>query len=147
MRTEFKFRDVIHGYVKLDKQEIEIVNSPEYQRLRRIRQLSLTEMVYPGANHTRFEHSLGVLQLATEIFDNIIKQEHSREILGFKNEYDSRIYRLRKIIRLAALLHDIGHAPFSHTSEELMPFLSKNKKGRKYKHEDYSFAIIKTYFK
>jgi len=147
MRTEFKFRDVIHGYIKLDEQEIEIVNSPEYQRLRRIRQLSLTEMVYPGANHTRFEHSLGVLQLATEIFDNIIKQEHSREILGFKNEYDSRIYRLRKIIRLAALLHDIGHAPFSHTSEELMPFLSKNKKGRKYKHEDYSFAIIKTYFK
>ena len=147
---EYKVRDLIYGFVKLDAQEMDIVNSHYYQRLRRIRQLSLTEMVYPGANHTRFEHSLGVVQMATEMFDNITRQEHSLEKLGIKKE---GLKRTRKIIRLAALLHDIGHPPFSHAGEEAAPKLPLDhphyKAGVKerYDHEDYSIAAIKFVFR
>lgn len=150
MDKEYKVRDIIYGFVKLDAQEMDIINSPYYQRLRRIRQLSLTEMVYPGSNHTRFEHSLGVVQMATEMFDNIISQKHSREKLGVERE---ALKRTRKIIRLAALLHDIGHAPFSHAGEGSMPFLPPGHPryelggAKRYEHEDYSIAAIKTVFK
>ena len=71
---KYKVRDPVYGFVKLDAQEMEIVNSPYFQRLRRIKQLSLTDMVYPGANHTRFEHSLGVVQMASDMFDNIVSK-------------------------------------------------------------------------
>jgi len=147
---EYKIRDPVYGFVKLDAQEMDIINSSFYQRLRRIRQLSLTEMVYPGANHTRFEHSLGVVQMATEMFDNIAGQKHNREKLGV--EWDD-LKRTKKIIRLAALLHDIGHAPFSHAGESSMPLLlpkhPKYKMGevKRYEHEDYSIAAIKLVFR
>ena len=59
----YEVRDVIYGFVKFDEQERDIINHPAFQRLRRIRQLSLTDMVYSGATHTRFEHSIGVMQL------------------------------------------------------------------------------------
>ena len=68
-----KIRDVVYGFVILDEQECAIIDHPVFQRLRRIRQLSLTDMVYPGATHTRFEHSIGVMQMATDMFDCIIK--------------------------------------------------------------------------
>ena len=144
----FKVRDPIYGFVKLDSQEIEIINSEYFQRLRRIKQLSLTDMVYPGATHTRFEHSLGVVQMATDMFDNIVAQNKNLEKLGINRE-DAR--RTRKIIRLAALLHDVGHAPFSHAGEESMPLLPKDhyryKAKSRYKHEDYSIAAIKMIFR
>ncbi|MCL2368436.1 MAG: HD domain-containing protein, partial [Oscillospiraceae bacterium] len=146
----YKVRDPVHGFVKLDAQEMDIVNSPVYQRLRRIRQLSLTEMLYPGANHTRFEHSLGVLQLASEMFDHITADEGNLDRLGIKRK---DLERPRKMIRLAALLHDIGHAPFSHAGEGVMPLLPENhlryKEGKqeRYEHEDYSIAAIKWIFR
>ena len=62
-----KIRDVVYGFVALDEQESQIIDHPVYQRLRRIRQLSLTDMVYPGATHNRFEHSIGVMQMASAI--------------------------------------------------------------------------------
>jgi HD superfamily phosphohydrolase len=65
----YEIRDPIHGFITVDEWEREIINSPIFQRLRRIRQLGWTEMVYPGANHTRFEHSLGVMHTATRMFD------------------------------------------------------------------------------
>lgn len=114
---DYKVRDPIYGFIKLDAQEMDIINSKYYQRLRRIKQLSLTDMVYPGANHTRFEHSLGVVQMASDIFDNIVRQKKNRERLKLE---ENALARTRKIIRLAALLHDIGHAPFSHAGEEKM---------------------------
>jgi len=147
---EYKVRDPIYGFVKLDSQEMDIINDPLFQRLRRIRQLSLTEMVYPGANHTRFEHSLGVVQMASEMFCNIVSQNHSLNKLGIKLK---DLERPKKIIRLAALLHDIGHAPFSHSGEEAMPFLpTKHPRyeadGKKrYEHEDYSIEAIKLIFR
>lgn len=146
----YKVRDPIYGFVKLDAQEMDIVNSQYFQRLRRIKQLSLTDMVYPGANHTRFEHSLGVVQMASDIFDNIVSKDSNIEKLGIQRDY---LKRTRKIIRLAALLHDVGHAPFSHAGEGSMPLLPcehfryENNKNNRYEHEDYSIAAIKYIFK
>ena len=62
---KYESRDIIYGFITYDDWEREVINHPVFQRLRRIKQLSLTEMVYPGAGHTRFEHSLGVMHLAT----------------------------------------------------------------------------------
>lgn len=119
----YKVRDPIYGFVKLDAQEMDIVNSEYYQRLRRIKQLSLTDMIYPGATHTRFEHSLGVVQMASDMFDSIVEKETNLHRLGLNR---TSLPRIRKIIRLAALLHDVGHAPFSHAGEGSMPFRLKS---------------------
>ncbi|MDR0493882.1 MAG: HD domain-containing protein [Nitrososphaerota archaeon] len=146
LTKEYKVRDPIYGFVKLDAQEMDIVNSSAFQRLRRIKQLALTDMVYPGASHTRFEHSLGVVQMATDMFDNIVSKKSNLERLHLMSD---GLERIRKIIRLAALLHDIGHAPFSHTGEESMPLLPPDHPkyepdgSKKYSHEDYSIEIIK----
>ena len=149
-----KIRDIIYGFVLLDEQECDIIDHPVFQRLRRIRQLSLTDMVYPGATHTRFEHSIGVMKMVSDMFDCIVQNESNRQLL--KDVYllkDSGIEKARKIIRIAALLHDIGHAPFSHAGEDLMPFLPNTHvkyiegSNQKYTHEDYSIAVIKDIFK
>jgi HD superfamily phosphohydrolase len=148
----YETRDIIYGFITYDDWEREIINHPVFQRLRRIKQLSLTDMVYPGANHTRFEHSLGVMHLATLFYDNIIKkrQRFLKEVLNFN---DAGLERDRRSIRFAALLHDIGHSPFSHAGEELMPFIPQGnpkyeeEKDKRFSHEDYSIAIIKTFFK
>lgn len=142
-----EIRDVVYGFIQLDNQEWEIINHPVYQRLRRIKQLSLTDMAYPGAVHTRFEHSIGVMQMATDIYNSIISKSRARSFLS--DQYclkDGGIDRYRKIIRLAALLHDIGHTPFSHTGEDLMPIKDQQTEKR-YTHEEYSIAIIKHFFK
>lgn len=141
-----EIRDVVYGFIQLDNQEWEIINHPVYQRLRRIKQLSLTDMAYPGAVHTRFEHSIGVMQMATDIYNSIISKSRARSFLS--DQYclkDGGIDRYRKIIRLAALLHDIGHTPFSHTGEDLMPIKDQQTEKR-YTHEEYSIAIIKHFF-
>ena len=147
MAKSKKIRDLVYGFINLAEQECAIIDHPVFQRLRRIKQLSLTDMVYPGANHTRFEHSIGVMQMATDMFDSIVEKKKSfleRELS--LNENGIKIYR--KIIRIAALLHDIGHAPFSHSGEDLMPLLpsthSKYIEGqqKRYEHEEYSIENI-----
>lgn len=92
-----------------------IVNSRPFQRLRYIRQLALTYLVYPGAEHSRFAHSLGVMNFATRVYDTLL--EKNRELLGWDQK---RVDKNRQLLRLVALLHDVGHAPFSHASEELL---------------------------
>lgn len=142
--NNYEVRDVIHGFISFDEQEREIINHPVFQRLRRIKQLSLTSMVYPGANHTRFEHSIGVMQMATNIYHTIIT--NARDILKAElNLKDSGINKWLKTIRLAALLHDIGHAPFSHAGEENMPIMPGE--DNHYDHEAYSISIIKNIFR
>ena len=142
----YEIRDVVYGFVRLDQQEWDIVNHSVYQRLRRIKQLSLTDMVYPGAVHTRLEHSIGVMQMASDIYDSITDKERARSLILNQYHLDmDGIKRYRKIIRLAALLHDIGHAPFSHAGEGLMPIKDAETKTR-FEHEEYSIAIIKKYF-
>jgi len=149
--TKKRIRDVIYGFIELDEQELEIIDHPIFQRLRRIRQLAFTDMLYPGACHTRFEHSLGVMQMATYMYNHIV--EKYGDVLkcylhGVDDvvDFEKEIVRARKIIRLAALLHDVGHAPFSHSGEELMPYRNQDKDER-YEHEDYSIAAIEEYFK
>lgn len=132
-----EFRCPIYGFIPLDDWEYQIISQPAFQRLRRIRQLAWTDYVYPGAMHTRFEHSLGVMHMATLLFDGIISRNEAllRDELGYSAAGDQRY---RRLIRLAALLHDVGHGPFSHAAEELAP----NKGNRKFRHEEYSSAII-----
>lgn len=143
--AKYEVRDVIYGFIKIDAQERDIINDPAFQRLRRIRQLSLTEMVYPGANHTRFEHSLGVMQMATDMYD-CITEKSSNELKTHLEMDDAGINRWRKVIRLAALLHDVGHPPFSHSGEDLLPKKDAGT-GKRYEHEEYSVSIIKQKFK
>lgn len=96
-------RDPIHGFIYLNGKEADILNSRALQRLRGIRQLAFAHLVYPGAHQTRFEHSLGVCHIA-----GLLTQR-----LGLSDED-------RRLVRLAALLHDIGHGPFSHISEDVL---------------------------
>jgi len=139
MERKYEIRCPIHGFIELNEWERDIINQPAFQRLRRIRQLGLTDYVYPGAMHTRFEHSLGVMHIATRMYDSIVAR--SAEVLKAELGYnDDGLRRDRMIVRLAALLHDVGHAPLSHAAEEIMP---TKPDGTRYKHEDYTAAIIR----
>jgi HD superfamily phosphohydrolase len=115
-----EIRCPVHGFVGLTEFERRIVDTPEFQRLRRIKQLSWTDYIYPGATHSRFEHSLGVMQVATRLFDAIVDTSDTllRRVYSYN---DTGFARSRQIVRLAALLHDIGHPPFSHATETLLP--------------------------
>jgi len=96
-------QDPIHGNIQVDEWIIRIIDTPQFQRLRRIKQLGFGNLVYPGANHTRFEHGIGAMHIARD--------------LASKMSVDSRV---KNEIIVSALLHDIGHSPFSHTSEGLV---------------------------
>ncbi len=96
-------KDPVHGYVEVSADTLALLDSPLIQRLRYIRQLGFSHQVYPGANHTRFEHSLGTMHLA-QIFCRLLGLEPQQE----------------RLIAAAGLLHDIGHGPYSHATEHLM---------------------------
>lgn len=113
--------DPIHGFIRVYGHEIDIIDHPIFQRLRRIRQLSGVHPTYPSAQHTRFEHSLGVMHIASQAARTlnergIIKQDKI------------------EILRLAGLLHDVGHGPFSHIFEEIAQ--------KKISHEEYGKQIV-----
>lgn len=113
-----EIRDPIHGFIYLSEEEKKIIDTRAFQRLRRIHQLGTTYLTYPSAVHTRFAHSLGAMHVATLIFDKLI--EKRKDILIEDQEWGKDgIKKYRQMLRLAALLHDIGHAPFSHASDEL----------------------------
>jgi len=109
-------RDSVHGNLQLDEFEISLVDTPQVQRLRRIKQLGFTYLVYPGANHSRFEHSIGSMYLASRLAEILNLNDHTK-----------------KMLRACAILHDIGHGPFSHVSEGVMDT----------SHEDFTSQIIK----
>ncbi|MBK9097030.1 MAG: HD domain-containing protein [bacterium] len=141
MANSFEVRDPIYGFITFDEWEKSLIDSQPFQRLRRIQQLALTNYIYPSANHSRFEHSLGVMHLASLMFNSIISDDRNRKLLEQEYGYnDAGILKSEKLIRLAALLHDIGHPPFSHAAEELFPQIAGSNKN--YKHEQYSTAII-----
>jgi len=108
-----KIFDPVHGFIVLNDLESALVDTEPFQRLRYIRQLGSAYLVYPGATHTRFEHSLGTMELATRIFDRIALSEESATWLP------APAYA-RQIVRFAALCHDLGHLPFSHLAEQLV---------------------------
>jgi HD superfamily phosphohydrolase len=102
-----EIKDPIHGYVYITEEEKRLIDSYPVQRLHRLRQLAGAEYVYPGANHTRFEHSIGVMHLATGVAEN----PNISQCIG-KDE--------AQMVRIAGLLHDVGHGPFSHVFEHLL---------------------------
>lgn len=115
-------RDPIHDFIELSDLEIEILGSPVVQRLRFVHQLALSYLVYPSATHKRFEHSLGVMHLATRIFDVVTREPNlSDDIYGVLPGLRNNADRWREQVRYAALLHDVGHLPFSHAAENLLP--------------------------
>lgn len=120
-----EIRDPIHVFVRLDNHEREVLNSSPFQRLRHIHQLALTYLLYPGATHKRFEHSLGVMELAGRVFDVVTNPDNvTDEIRGFLGplSQSDELRYWRRALRMAALCHDIGHLPFSHAAEkELLP--------------------------
>jgi HD superfamily phosphohydrolase len=105
-------RDPIHGFVRADALESALVNSRPLQRLRYIRQLGPTYLIFPGAEHSRFSHVLGTMHLAGRVYDALASR--SGGLLPV-----SPSCRERRLVRAAALLHDVGHAPMSHTAEDL----------------------------
>ena len=118
LMLEYKksIRDSINGNIPITELEKEILDYPQFQRLRRIKQLGFTSLIYPGANHSRFEHSIGTMHLASKLAVE----------LGLD---DDEV----QLVRLAGMLHDIGHGPFSHVSESVMNV----------KHEEQTAFIIK----
>src|SRR3979411_3463174 len=105
-------RDPIHGASGLTADEPALVDSPQYQRLRNVKQLGFADLAFPGATHTRYAHGLGAMAMATKVFDAVAPQ--------LALAADDRA-RFRQTLRLAVLFHDLGHAPLSHATEAIMP--------------------------
>jgi len=118
-----EIRDPIHTFIKIHSDEREIIKSEPFQRLRYIHQLAMTYLVYPGATHRRFEHSLGVMELADRVFNVVTNPYNVNDRI--KEYIPKESYTLeywRRVLRIAALCHDMGHLPFSHAAEkELLP--------------------------
>ena len=138
MKTSERVRDPVHGLIvfggesdnhqnETDRIAWRLLGTPELQRLRRIRQLGFSDLVYPGATHSRFAHAIGVYHMARKLA-RVIK----RRLLSTSHD----IYRER-VALLAALLHDIGHGPFSHVFEEVVTELGNDKQ-----HEEWGAEII-----
>ncbi|MDE0503052.1 MAG: HD domain-containing protein [Candidatus Poribacteria bacterium] len=134
-KRPYEIRDPIHGLIELSQKELDIINTKAFQRLRRIRQLAMAFLVYPGTLHTRFDHSIGVMHIAGRICEQL------KSSAGIETkECDG--------IRLAALLHDIGHGPFSHVSEYLLDLYAPNQASensdREKIHERVTVDIVKS---
>src|SRR5471030_2132624 len=95
-------RDPIHGAIEVTPDERVLLDSPQYQRLRNVKQLGFADLAFPGATHTRYAHGLGAMQVATKVFDAIAPQ---------LDLAPPDAARLRQTLRLAVLFHDLGHAP------------------------------------
>lgn len=117
----FKICDPIHSFIRYDEIEEKVIDSLPFQRLRYIRQMGVAYLIYPGAIHTRFEHSLGVMEIASRIYDSLMRTYNLHPVSQGRVplEEDERFY-WRRILRIAALCHDMGHLPFSHTAEKFL---------------------------
>ena len=118
-----EIRDPVHGYIKITDVERAVIDTPEVQRLRRVHQLAGAYLVYPGAVHTRFEHVIGSMHVAGAIAQSLA--EH----------YDITDTQIQET-RLAALLHDVGHGPFSHLFEEVLAAKTN------FTHEDITQKVV-----
>jgi len=134
-------RDPVHGLIQIYDEEIPIITNDFFIRLRSIKQLGLSEYIFPGATHSRFLHSLGVMHVGSQAFDKLFPE----------NIKHVELTRLRETFRLACLLHDIGHAPLSHSSEMAMPNVSElnipkefltSSQDRQATHEDYTIKSL-----
>lgn len=121
-RKPKRIRDPLHGFIYLNSYELDILDSKPMQRLRHINQLGLTYYVYPGATHKRFEHSIGTMEIATKLF-NLLLRKNKKILIKQKDSsglFDiNDIDKYKQLLRIACLVHDIGHPPFSHASENV----------------------------
>jgi len=127
------FTDPVHGDIHLNRLELACVDSPPFQRLRRIRQLGETHLVYPGAVHTRYSHSLGALRLAQHLLDRVDNQSeglHATEdlISEWGNDRVRKWAEATILARLGGLLHDLCHVPAGHTIEDDLELLEAHDK-------------------
>ncbi len=139
-----EIRDPVHGSIHIEKEIEPIITHNFFQRLRGIKQLGLSEYVFPGGTHSRFIHSIGVYNNGKRVFDSLFRDKL----------WQGDIQKLRKCFTLSCLLHDIGHAPLSHATESVMPKLSSLKIPNQYlsdedinnkrqaTHEDYTIKAI-----
>jgi uncharacterized protein len=114
-------RDPVHGDIELTRDELRLVDTPEFQRLRGIKQLGFASLVYPGATHTRFEHSIGTLHLCDQLLSACSKNAQ-RDPAGCHRVTDDE----RRILRAAALLHDVTHIPYGHNIEDQTGLLERH---------------------
>ncbi len=114
-------RDPVHGDIELTREEVRVIDTPQFQRLRGVKQLGTAYLVYPGATHTRFEHSIGVLHMTDRLLSAVNKNagldpQRCRSVTPEE----------RRILRLAALLHDVTHIPFGHNVEDQTGLLPRH---------------------
>ena len=131
MITKRRFKDSLHGSISVSELENQVIDHPLFQRLRRIKQTAFLTTVFPCANHTRFEHSLGTMHLAKKAWDKI-KENQLRILTSSQSKKQSTQLKetekilksdtnyLYTVLRLSALLHDVGHPPLSHSGEHLL---------------------------
>jgi uncharacterized protein len=125
MKPTKKIYDSVHGFIRFNELESQLIDALPFQRLQSLHQLGIAYLVYPGATHTRFVHSLGVMELASRIFDKISSRQPIPDDVYWK-----------QIVRLGALCHDMGHLPFSHVAEKAL----LGEKG----HEKWTIRIIES---
>lgn len=146
----FEIRDAIHKRVPFSERERQIIDHACVQRLRHIRQLGFVSLVYPSATHDRFSHSIGTMHVASLLATQLFFNESASILARILKESEKQF--LLRMLRLAGLLHDLGHAPFSHSAETLMPrvstlaipraWLKNEKENRRATHEDYTVLLI-----
>jgi HD superfamily phosphohydrolase len=135
-------RDPIHGAIEITADERALLDSPQVQRLRNVKQLGFADLAFPGATHTRYAHGLGAMAVATKVFDALAPR------LSLERADQERF---RQTLRLAVLFHDLGHAPLSHATERIMPqvlelkvpeWAAREPKQRRADHEDYTLKLV-----
>ncbi|KZX17824.1 HD domain protein [Methanobrevibacter cuticularis] len=115
-KSNIIIKDSVHGNISLNEFEVKVMDFPQIQRLRRIKQLGFISLIYPGANHSRFEHSIGTMYLGSKLAEYLELSDYEK-----------------RLVRISAMLHDAGHGPFSHVSEAVLDV----------KHEVLTSKVIK----
>ena len=136
--------DPVWKNIPITQLEKKIIESDIFKRLKNIKQMSLASISFSGANHTRFEHSIGTMHVAYQIASKIENlKEYSEQILLEKYNIKNGYLKTLQFIRIAALLHDLGHPPFSHAIEWVFERNPELFPGKEYSHDDYTQDLIK----
>ena len=123
LRLDYEIRDPIHGLIGLTEQERKIINTPIFQRLRRIRQLALADLVYPGALHTRFEHSLGTMHVASRVFTHLAETERLYDTDHVMVRLPA--YYTTSVMALSAMLQNISSIATTNLVRSVLPFIAR----------------------